>query len=96
MKKEIKEVADFLYFGEDICKNIRNETGKATTEMLRSLKNDDLSMKEKDEWYGYIRAMRDIVYMLNCQKNGECQAQNDLQKAYELLNKNLLGYYKQN
>ena len=74
-----------IFFDEKTRKIIRKETGKATSEMLASMKNNDLTRDEMNEWYGYIRAMRDVVYMFNCQENGQYQASNDLEEAYKLL-----------
>jgi len=34
----------------------------SANEMLRSLKEDDLSRDDKIEWYGYIRGVRDCAF----------------------------------
>lgn len=36
----------------------------ASNQMVDSLKNDDLARDEFWEWYGYIRAIRDMAYEL--------------------------------
>lgn len=35
---------------------------EASDEMLRSLKNDNLDLPERYEWFGYIRGVRDCAY----------------------------------
>lgn len=35
---------------------------EASDEILRSLKNDDLELPERYEWFGYIRGVRDCAY----------------------------------
>ena len=64
---------------------IRTKAEEATSEMLRSLKEDDLDQSNKDEWYGYIRGVRDMVYSLNCQEKGKSKTQSDLEEALQAL-----------
>ena len=71
MKEEINEFRELII----------TEAEKATGEMLRSLREDKLSKDEASEWYGYIRGVRDLIYTLNLQKNGESKTHDDLQKA---------------
>jgi len=35
---------------------------KSSDEMLRSLKEDKLEKSERDEWYGYMRGVRDCAF----------------------------------
>jgi len=42
--------------------NLIEKYQQASDEMLRSLKNDKLEKSEKDEWFGYIRGVRDCAY----------------------------------
>ena len=43
---------------------IKVELKSASDEMYKSLMNDDLADVEKQEWYGYLRALRDIAYFM--------------------------------
>ena len=43
---------------------ITEELKSASTEMLKSLESDELVDSEKAEWYGYLRALRDISYFM--------------------------------
>lgn len=68
---------------------IRDKAENATGEMLRSLKEGKLEKDEALEWYGYIRGVRDMVYDLNCQKNGESKTHDDLQEANNIIKEKL-------
>ena len=37
---------------------------ESSDDMLRSLKEDGLTQTEKDEWYGYIRGIRDCAFII--------------------------------
>lgn len=71
MKEEINEFKNLII----------TEAEKATGEMLRSLREDNLERDEAYEFYGYIRGVRDLIYTLNLQKNGESKTNDDLQMA---------------
>lgn len=43
---------------------IKSVVEEASSCMLDSMKNDDLDIGELYEWYGYIRAVRDIAHSL--------------------------------
>lgn len=62
---------------------ITEEIKSASDEMLSSLQNDVLADSEKAEWYGYIRALRDIAYFMGVSK--QTKAQENLAKAIEIV-----------
>ena len=41
---------------------ITEEIKTASDEMLNSILTEELTDGEKSEWYGYLRALRDIAY----------------------------------
>lgn len=61
---------------------IITEYQNASEEMLRSLKEDKLEKQEKDEWYGYIRGVRDCAYSAGIL--GKTTIQEDLEEALKL------------
>jgi hypothetical protein len=71
MKEEVNEFKNL----------IRTEAEKATSEMLQCLRENNLDGEEASECYGYIRGVRDLIYALNLQKNGESNTHDDLLKA---------------
>ena len=58
---------------------ITEEIKSASAEMLRSLNKDELVPSEKAEWYGYLRALRDIAYFMGVSEQTKTQV--NLQKA---------------
>jgi len=61
----------------------------SSNQMLDSLKEDNLEKDEMWEWYGYIRAIRDVAFELRL----ECvqETQNNLTEAYSIIKMKLLG-----
>lgn len=43
---------------------ITEEIKTASDEMLNSILTEELTDREKSEWYGYLRALRDIAYFM--------------------------------
>lgn len=72
---------------EDFKELVREKAEEATRQMLKSLREDNLSRDEANEWYGYIRGVRDLIYALNLQKHGESKTHDDLQTALIYLRK---------
>ena len=66
---------------EDFKELVIEKAEEATGQMLKSLREDNLSRDEAHEWYGYIRGVRDLIYTLNLQKHGESKTNDDLQIA---------------
>lgn len=62
---------------------------RSSNQMLESLKKDNLEKDEMWEWYGYIRAIRDVAFELRL----ECiqETQNNLTEAYSIIKMKLLG-----
>ena len=58
---------------------ITEEIKSASNEMLRSLEKDELTDSERVEWYGYLRALRDIAYFMGV--SNQTDAQLNLKKA---------------
>ena len=52
---------------------ITDELKSASAEMLRSLENDELTESEKAEWYGYLRALRDVAYFMGVSEQTDTQ-----------------------
>ena len=65
--------------------NIRQKFQDASDHMLNSLKNDDLEQSEREEWYGYIRGVRDCAN--DCGLLNETTIQENLEEALELMKK---------
>lgn len=60
---------------------ITEELKAASAEMIRSLENDELVDTEKVEWYGYLRAIRDIALFMGVSE--QTKAQENLYKALQ-------------
>lgn len=58
---------------------ITEELKSASSEMLRSLEKDELVDTERAEWYGYLRALRDIAYFMGVSE--QTKTQQKLEKA---------------
>ena len=66
---------------EKTFNEIANELKIASAEMIRSLENDELVDTEKVEWYGYLRAIRDIAHFMGVSE--QTKAQDNLYKALQ-------------
>ena len=62
---------------------ITEEIKSASNEMLRSLEKDELTDSERVEWYGYLRALRDIAYFMGV--SNQTDAQLNLTKALKYI-----------
>lgn len=62
---------------------------RSSNQMLYSFKEDNLEKEEMWEWYGYIRAIRDVAFELRL----ECikETQNNLMEAHSIIKMKLLG-----
>lgn len=62
---------------------------RSSNQMLDSLREDSLEKDEMWEWYGYIRAIRDVAFELRL----ECiqETQNNLMEAHSIIKSKLLG-----
>jgi hypothetical protein len=65
---------------------LKNELSDASEEMLKSILNDELEESEKWEWYGYIRATRDIARFAGVLNDSPVQQR--LEKALAQLQNN--------
>lgn len=50
------------YMNLTTTKQLIEKYQKSSDEMLRSLKEDELDQPAKDEWYGYMRGVRDCAF----------------------------------
>ena len=57
----------------------------ASSQMLKSLKNDNLTREEKYEWYGYIRSLRDCAYDAGILS--KTKIQENLEEALKIIRK---------
>lgn len=62
---------------------IVDELKSASEQMLESMLNDELTDGEKMEWYGYLRALRDIAYFMGVSEKTHTQI--NLSKALPLV-----------
>ncbi len=60
-------------------RKLRDELSEASEEMLKPILNDELDPSERWEWYGYIRATRDIAEFAGVLNDSPIQAR--LKKA---------------
>lgn len=87
IRKEVENMrrpqrgADPDPYCEDFKELVREKAEEATGQILKSLREDNLTRDEASEWYGYIRGIRDLIYTLNLQKHGESKTNDDLQIA---------------
>jgi len=54
----------------------------SSNEMLRSLKEDNLDQSDKDEWFGYMRAVRDCAF--EAEFLSETTIQENLEEAIKI------------